>query len=149
MWNIVKGALLVAVLWNTWAFGVGTKFWTSSTFEDFGRGNFSSMSLSREGALQLAPALEEVFNSDQAMIWAVARDPRGNLYLGTGHSGKVFRLGPDLKGSLFFDATEPDVFALATDKDGNVFVGTAPEGKVYKVDSAGNAKEFFDPQAKD
>ena len=167
MWNNVKGALrlrslrpalagsgqagqafLVAVLWSSWAFGVGTKFWTSATFEDFGRGNFSGISLSREGALQLAPALEEVFNSDQAMIWAVARDTKGNLYLGTGHSGKVFRLGPDLKSSLVFDAAEPDVFALAVDKDGYLYVGTSPEGKIYKVDPAGKAQELFNPQAK-
>ena len=147
MGKICGAAILLVVLANSGAFGVETKFWTSATFDDFAQGNFSGVSLSREGAIRVAPQMEEVFNTDQAMIWAVARDGRGNLYLGTGHSGKVFRLGRDLKGSLFFDATEPDVFALAVDKVGNVFVGTAPEGKVYKVDSAGNAKEFFDPQA--
>ncbi|MBI3894857.1 MAG: hypothetical protein HY313_02890 [Acidobacteria bacterium] len=140
--------VLAVLLASRWAFGVETKFWTSATFDDFAEGNFSGVSLSREGAIRLAPELEEIFNTDQAMIWAVAQDGRGNLYLGTGHSGKVFRLGRDLKGSLFFDAQEPDIFALAVDKDGNVFVGTSPEGKVYKVDSAGNAKEFFDPQAR-
>ena len=145
---IRKAALLLAVLCASGAFGVSTRFWTSSTFEDFGRGNFSGISLSREGALQLAPALDEVFNSDQAMIWAVDRDPGGNLYLGTGHSGKVFRLGADLKGSLFFDANEPDVFAVAVDKGGNVYVGTSPDGKIYKVDPSGRSQEFFNPQAK-
>lgn len=144
-----KKALLLAVLWGSSAFGAGTKFWTSSTFEDFTRGNLSGISLSREGVLELAPALEEIFNTDQAMIWAVARDQRGNLYLGTGHSGKVFRLDSNLKGSLFFDASEPDVFALAVDQDGFVYVGTSPEGKIYKVDPSGQAQDFFQPpQAK-
>ena len=100
------GAILLVVLAGSCVFGVETKFWTSATFDDFAQGNFSGVSLSREGAIRLAPKLEEVFNTDQAMVWAVARDGRGNLYLGTGHSGKVFRLGRDLKGSLFFDAPE-------------------------------------------
>ena len=148
MRNKLKLALLLAALSATGALGVGTQFWTASTYEDFQRGNFSDISLSREGALQLAPALDEVFNTDQAMIWGVARDSRGNLFLGTGHSGRVFRLGADGKGSLFFDATEPDVFALAVDSSGNVFVGTSPDGKVYQVDSSGNSTVFFTPQAK-
>ena len=95
---IRNAALLLAVLCASGAFGVSTRFWTSSTFEDFGRGNFSGISLSREGALQLAPALDEIFNSDQAMIWAGGRDPGGNLYLGTGHSGKGGRRGGGVKG---------------------------------------------------
>jgi hypothetical protein len=148
MRNKLKLALLLALLSATGALGVGTQFWTASTYDDFQRGNFSDISLSREGALQLAPALEEVFNTDQAMIWGVARDSRGNVFLGTGHSGRVFRLGPDGNSSLFFDATEPDVFALAVDSTGNVFVGTSPDGKIYKVDSSGNSTEFFAPQTK-
>ena len=143
-----RKALLLVVLMSTAAFGGGTKFWSSSTFEDFTRGNLSGVSLSREGLLELAPALEEIFNTEQAMIWAVAHDRQGNLYLGTGHSGKVFRLDANLKSSLFFDAPEPDVFALAVDKDGWVYVGTSPEGKVYKVDPSGQAEDFFQPQAK-
>lgn len=148
MRNKLKAALLLIALSATGVWSVGTQFWTTATFDDFQRGNFSDISLSRDGALQLAPALEEVFNSDQPLIWGAARDNRGNLYLGTGHSGRVFRLGPDLSGSLFFDATEPDVFALAVGPEGHVYVGTSPDGKVYKVDPAGGSVEFFAPQAK-
>ena len=148
MRNKLKGALLLAALSASGALGVGTQFWTSSTFDDFQRGSFSDISLNRDGAVQLAPALEEIFNTDQAMIWGTARDNQGNLYLGTGHSGRVFRLGSDWKGSLFFDATEPDVFALAVGPDGNVYVGTSPDGKIYKVDPSGRSAEFFAPQAK-
>src|SRR3989338_4350086 len=147
MFNRWNAALLLAMLWGSWVWGVNTKFWSSATFDDFARGVFRGVSLSQEGAMTVAPALEEVFNSEQAMIWAVARDQHGNLYLGTGHSGKVFRLGPDWKSSLFYDAPEPDVFALAVDQEGQVYVGTSPEGKIYKVDRSGKSQELFDPQA--
>src|SRR3972149_3567222 len=124
MWNIVKGALLVAVLWNTWAFGVGTKFWTSATFEDFGRGNFSGISLSREGALQLAPALDEIFNSDQAMIWAVGRDPGGNVYVGTSPDGKIYKVDPSGRSQDFFNPQSKYIWALVFGADGNLYAGT-------------------------
>src|SRR5258706_5750445 len=142
------GVVLLAILAAPWAMGVTTKFWASATFEDFSRGNFDGVSLSREGSMTLSPLLKEVFSTDQAMVWSVAKDQKGNLFLGTGHNGKVYRLGSDLKGSLFFDSHDTDVFALAVDKNNQLFVGTSPDGKVYKVDSSGKGKEFFDPKAK-
>jgi hypothetical protein len=148
MRNRLKGAFLLTALCVTAAVSVSTEFWSTSTYEEFRGGNFSDISLNREGAVELAPALEEVFTTDQAVIWSVARDPNGGLYLGTGHGGRVYRLGQDLQGSLFFDASEPDIFALAVDRQGNVYVGTSPDGKVYKVDASGRGEEFFDPQAR-
>ena len=148
IWNRWTSTVLLGLLLSPLAAGVSTKFWSSATYEDFSRGRFVNVSLSREGAMSLAPQLEEVFSTDQALIWAVARDQKGNLYLGTGHGGKVFRLGSDLKGSVFFEAPEPDIFALAVDRDNQVFVGTSPDGKIYKIDSSGKSQEFFNPQAK-
>jgi hypothetical protein len=130
------------------AWAVSTQFWTTATFEDFSRGNFTGISLSRDGSMTLAPQMETVFDSEQAMIWAVARDSRGTLYFGTGHSGKVFRMGEDLKATMVFDAEEPDVFALAVDKDNRLYVGTSPDGKVYRVGTDGKANEFYDPKTK-
>ncbi|MBI4443291.1 MAG: hypothetical protein HY649_07950 [Acidobacteria bacterium] len=148
MKNRWKAALVLIVLWASVGWAVRTQFWTTATFDNFLEGTFQGVSLHREGFITLAPQLEEVFNTDQAMVWAAARDSKQNIYLGTGHSGKVFRLGPDMKGTLFFDAPEPDVFALAVGPDASVFVGTSPEGKVYRVDPMGQSAEFFDPQAK-
>jgi outer membrane protein assembly factor BamB len=146
-WREAAVVLLLALL-TLPAFAVGTQFWTSATYEDFARGNFKSVSLGREGSMTLSPALEQVLDTEQALIWAVARDSRDNIFLGTGHSGKVFRLGPDLKGSLVFDAAEPDVFALAVDKDDRLYVATSPDGKIYRVDASGQSSEFFDPKTK-
>ncbi len=141
-------ALAIVALASHWAYGASTKFWTSATYEDFAPGNFAGVSLHREGTMTLAPQLKEVFSTDQAVVWAAARDAKGNVYLGTGHSGKVFQLTADLKGSVFFEAAEPDIFALAVDKDNNVYAGTSPDGKIYKINASGRGEEFFDPQAK-
>ncbi|MBI3933934.1 MAG: hypothetical protein HY316_04525 [Acidobacteria bacterium] len=142
--SVLLSLAVPAAVVSVWA--VSTQFWTSATYEDFSRGNFTGISLGREGSMTLAPQLDEIFDTEQAMVWAVARDARGNLYLGTGHSGKVYRLGPDLKGTLVFDADEPDVFALAVDQDHRLYVATSPDGKIYRVDDSGKSSEFFDPK---
>ena len=41
------------------------------------------------------------------------RAPDGSLFVGTGNEGKVFRIDPQGKGSLFFDSAELEVHALA------------------------------------
>lgn len=133
---------------SPWAFGVSTKFWSSAMYEDFAAGTFNGVSLNREGTMSLAPQLKEVFSTDQAVVWAAVHDSKGSIYLGTGHGGKVFKLSPDLKGTVFFEAPEPDIFALAVDKDNRVYVGTSPEGKIYRVDASGKSEEFFDPQTR-
>lgn len=144
----LQAVLFLAALWVTGAGGVNTEFWSTSTYQDFREGTFANISLNREGAVELAPALGEVFTTDQAVIWSVARDPNGGLYLGTGHGGLVYRLEENLEGSLFFEVSEPDIFALAVDERGNVYVGSSPDGKVYKVSPSGQGEEFFDPQAR-
>ena len=43
-----------------------------NSYQDFIRGRFQGISLSRYGRLMLAPKMNAVFSSDQPVIWAVA-----------------------------------------------------------------------------
>ncbi len=70
--------------------------------------------------------------------------PDGTLFIGTGNEGKVFRVDPQGKGSLFFDSAELEAHALALAPNGGLYVGTSPDGKIYKVDRNGTATTFFD-----
>ena len=146
-----RGALTLTALAGFFAAAHAgeTKFWTSSSYEDFFAGEATGVSLMREGSISVAPAIEEVLTSDEAMVWAAARDSKGNVYLGTGHSGKVYKLSPGADGKwkseMVYDASEPDIFAIAVDKNDRVYVGASPDGKVYQLDGNGKAKEFFDP----
>ena len=69
--------------------------------------------------------------------------PDGTLFVGTGNEGKVFRVDPQGKGSLFFDSAELEAHALALAPNGGLYVGTSPDGKIYKVDRNGTATTFF------
>lgn len=136
--------LLIAVpLW-----GVETTFWQIGSFDEFLQGTLTGISLSKEGELTLAPASQVVFTPEEALALALARDPSGNLYVGTGHQGKVFRVGQDQKATPLFTAHEPDVFALVVGPDGALYVGSSPEGKVYKITPDGKSSVFYDPKSK-
>ncbi|HYP00151.1 MAG TPA: hypothetical protein VER76_08175, partial [Pyrinomonadaceae bacterium] len=80
--------------------------------------------------------------------WSTAADERGNVYLGTGHDGRIFRVAPDGKGTLLYDAAELDVMAVVVGRDGALYAGTSPDGKVYRIDAEGRASEYFDPPDK-
>ena len=100
------------------------------------------------GALMLAPQFTKLFDTEQAYVWSSAADPAGNVYLGTGHDGKIFRVGADGKGSLLYDAAELDVTAMVVGRDGALYAGTSPDGKVYRVTQDGKVEVYFDPPDK-
>lgn len=140
--------LLLLSLFIITAFAGGPIFWRISTRADIERGDANGVSIADNGALTLAPAFTEVYDTKQAYVWAAAADNAGNVYLGTGHEGRVFKVDATGKGALLYKTSELDVMALAVDASGNVYAGTAPDGKVYKINQRGEASVFFEPKTK-
>jgi sugar lactone lactonase YvrE len=126
----------------------GPVFWEISKPEDVARGDARGVSINENGAITLAPSFTLAYDTKEAYVWSSATDDSGNIYLGTGHSGKIFKVDPSGTGQLLYGAAELDVTALATDAQGNVYAGTSPNGKVYKISSDGKATVFFEPKDK-
>jgi hypothetical protein len=122
--------------------------WETSGRTELLRGDARGVSITDTGVLMLAPNFTEVFNTEQAFIWSSAIDAQGAVYMGTGHDGKIYRVAPDGRGSLLYDAPELDVTALAIGRDGVLYAGSSPEGKVYRITSDGRAEVYFDPPDK-
>jgi len=122
--------------------------WDVNSRAELLKGEARGVSVTDSGVLTLAPALRQLFNTEQAYVWSTAIDSAGNIYLGTGHDGKLFRVMPDGKGSLLYKASELDVTAIAVANDGGVFAATSPDGKVYRVTADGKAEVYFDPPDK-
>ena len=141
-----KTLLILVIALPAW--GVETTFWQIGSFDEFLQGTLTGLSLSKQGDLTLAPDAQAIFSPEEALALSLARDSHGNIYLGTGHQGKVFRVSPDQKSTPLFTAPEPDIFALSVGPDGNLYVGSSPEGKVYKVTADGKSTVFYDPKAK-
>ncbi|HEY6121742.1 MAG TPA: hypothetical protein VIV66_17425, partial [Pyrinomonadaceae bacterium] len=112
------------------------------------KGDARGISISDTGVLMLAPSLTEVYRTEQAFVWSSAVDSQGNVFLGTGHDGKIYRVGADGRGALLYDAAELDVTGLAVGKDGALYAGTSPDGKVYRITADGHAEVYFDPPDK-
>ena len=122
--------------------------WEMSSRAELLKGEAHGISVTDNGVLTLAPRFDQLFNTEQAYVWSTAIDAAGNIYVGTGHDGKLFRVTPDGKGTLFYKSPELDVTALAVAKDGAVFAATSPDGKVYRITADGKAEVYFDPADK-
>lgn len=122
--------------------------WETGSRAELLRGEAHGVSVTDTGALMLAPRFAQLFNTGQAYVWSSVADAAGNVYLGTGHDGRIYRVASDGRGTLLYDAAELDVTALAVGKDGALYAGTSPDGKVYRIGADGKADIYFDPPDK-
>ncbi len=122
--------------------------WSVSSRADVLKGDARGVSIGQNGRITLAPRHVEVFKTEQAYVWSSVVDTAGNVYLGTGGDGKIFKVDAAGKGSLFTDLTEMNVSSLAIGSGGEIFAATSPDGKVYRIDSSGKAEIYFSPSEK-
>src|SRR5688572_19185325 len=144
---VITTALLVLLVF-VGAHAGQPALWETSGRAELLKGDARGVSISDTGVVTLAPKLDEVFNTQQTYVWSSAVDNQGNVFLGTGHDGKTFKIAANGSGSLLFDATELDVTALAIGRDGVLYAGTSPDGKVYRIGADGKADVYFDPADK-
>ncbi|MBI2504784.1 MAG: hypothetical protein HYW07_16325 [Candidatus Latescibacteria bacterium] len=111
--------------------------WQQRTFEDFAAGKGAGVELRAEGAVQLAPSLEELAKLEAERIWSLASGPDGTLYAGTGDLGRIYALPPKGDPVLLFDSPELAIHSLAVGADGALYAGTAPDGIIYRIDPKG------------
>src|SRR5712692_5102347 len=150
--NVILRSIVVSFLicfcFSSTSFAGEPVVWEMSSRTELLKGEARGVSVTDNGVLTLAPRFSRLFNTEQAYVWSTAIDSAGNVYLGTGHDGKLFRVSADGKGSLLYKAPELDVTAIAVARDGAVFAATSPDGKVYRVTADGKAEVYFDPADK-
>ncbi len=124
------------------------EIWSVNSRADVLKGDSRGVSIDDNGVISLAPKLNEIFRTEQPYVWSSAVDASGNVYLGTGGDGKVFKVDAIGKGTLFADLAELNVSAIAIGNRGEIFAATLPDGKVYHINSSGTASVYFDPKEK-
>jgi sugar lactone lactonase YvrE len=122
--------------------------WELRTREDYLRGKFDGISVSYDGMLALAPKEEKIAAPQEEFYLSVLAMPDGTTFLGTGHGGKVYRIGKDGKSEVWFQAPEMDVTCLALDRKGVLYASTSPNGRIYRITGSGKGEEFFNPAEK-
>ncbi len=119
-------------------------FWRLESQADFLPGEVEGVSISSEGTISLAPAVQVLAEVNDPYFWSLAVDG-ARFYLGSGNDGKIYRVEATGASRVLADTKELQVHALAVDRRGNVYAGTSPRGSVYKITTDGTTDVFFDP----
>lgn len=127
-------------------FGVIPQKWEFYRLEDYIDGKFDGISVSHEGILSLAPEEEILEGPIEEFYLSLLVTSQGTIFVGTGHSGKIFKKSASGQFDLYYQAPEMDVLCLAQDNAGNLYAGTSPNGRIYKISPEGKGEPFFNPE---
>jgi hypothetical protein len=146
--NVIQKIIVSIVITSAIGFShtvaVETSIWETETTTDFEKGNPADVSIRSDGHVVLSSTLELMYDTEELYVWSLAEDSQGNLYVGTGNDGKIFKVSGDGQGALFFDSSELEILSLVTDAQGNLYAGTAPRGIIYKINAKGEATTFVE-----
>ena len=131
---------------------VETRTWSQNEQADYDKAILKGISLRSDGRLALAPAVTELFDTATPYLWAIVRDSKGTLYAAGGGTGgstvKIFRAGPDRKGTAFAELEGLEIHALAIDAQDRLYAATLPDGKVWRIGADAKPAVFYDPKAR-
>src|SRR5262249_16369039 len=95
------------------------------------------------GASPAAPGGSLVFKAAEMGGHAVAGDSADNVYVGTSPDGKVYKVTPEGKSSVFFEPKTKYIWSLAFDRKGNLWVATGDKGELFRVDQQGKGSVVY------
>jgi hypothetical protein len=124
--------------------------WTSQGIEGFVpegfEPEFENVALLHDGAVTLAPPLEEYARPDESSVWCAVETRSGRLYAGTGNSGRVYRLSQGDPVAVF-EPESGEILAMCTDARDNLFFGLTPDGTVYRTSGSAEPELLFETGA--
>ncbi len=122
--------------------------WELRSRDDFLEGKFKGISVFEDGLLSLSPKEEEIKAPPEEFFLSCVVSPQGDIYLGTGHGGKIYKISSSGQAELYFQVPEMDIYCLALDKKGRLYAGASPNGKIYRITDKGKGDPFFNPEEK-
>jgi hypothetical protein len=122
------------------------KIWVCDSAADFSAGEARGVSVAADGTLLPGRSLSKVDGVSEAVLFAAAPGRAGEVYVGTGDSGKIVRASANGKVDTYATLTEQEVTALRVGPDGALYAGASPGGKVYRIEN-GKAALYYDTRA--
>ena len=133
--------------------------WRSSQVFDSDELQITALAVTRDGKVRFTTAPEGALYQLEASgaseilrprqpgdryLWSLALAPDGSMYLGSGTDGRLYRVGPDGEGKVFYDSDQTHITALALGSRGELFAGSDGDGLIYQLDAAGRAQVLYD-----
>lgn len=114
------------------------QIWRQTAHADFLNGRFAGTSVTANGELRLTPTLRRLASTAETYIWALVSDSQGNLYAGTGTSGKILKVDPTGKVTTFATLPVVAVQSLLLASDGTLWAGSGVKGNLYHIRQDGS-----------
>src|SRR5689334_19054610 len=130
--------------------GANALVWTSDQPEVF------ALALDAKGVLYAASSPDgkvyriengkavEFFAPKAKYIWSLAFSRNGDLFVGTGEPGNLFRVNKSGDSELYYETGQAHVTALAMDNSDKVLAGTEPNGIIYRISAKDKAFVLYD-----
>lgn len=115
----------------------GTRIWELAGFAELQKGELKGTVLSSVGEVGIGLSAEKVaLEAGVGVVWTAAKNAAGDIYLGTGYDGKIFRLRGE-EAVLVAETKQLVVTALAFDKAGDLYIGALPDPVIWKIAKPG------------
>lgn len=122
---------LIAMMPAT-AFAAGTRIWEVAGFHELGMGELDGTTVSSDGEVRLGFAPKKLDFEDVGAVWTAVEGKGGDVYIGTGYDGKIFRV-KDKEVRHIADTEQLVVTALVFGKNGDLYAATLPDAVIWRI----------------
>jgi len=129
-------------------YSVKTKRIELTNFKEIQRGKLNGVIVNNKGEISLGPVVKTFPKPESEFYLSLDTNRDGDVFLGTGHLGTVYKIDKNNKVSKIFSSKEPDVYSVLSLKDKEILIATSPGGKIFKVNKKGKSSVFFNPEEK-
>jgi hypothetical protein len=119
------------------------KFWHHANPGHYDKARFTGAVVSSAGALRLSRQLKPFASLDATHVWDIIEDKQGNLFVATGDDGKLYKVTPEGKVSIAWEAEDSQILCLALAPDGVIYAGTGPGGQLVRIKPDGKIKVIY------
>lgn len=123
------------------ALAVGTRQFRLASPETLSGGDLQGTSVDSRGRVRAGLLLGSLPITSAVSAWCALALADGSVLVGTGATGKVFRVAQG-QVTEYADTAQMAVTSLAQDVAGKVLAATMPNGKVFRLDGPGKATEL-------
>ncbi|MFZ5803934.1 MAG: hypothetical protein ACOY7U_03680 [Acidobacteriota bacterium] len=127
----MSARVLLALLAAVPALAAPTRFFSLDTPATLAGSRSTGVAVRPDGGLQALPPLVPLATLNEPLAQAMAEDSQGNVYVGTGHPARLYRIGE--KGAELLGELEADqITSLVVAPDGSLFATTALPATVVR-----------------